>query len=113
MKSSINKYHNKKVVFNNIKFDSKKEQKRYAELLLLEKANKIKNLKLQFKFVLIPSYEINGRKVKGLSYIADFFYYDVEKEKHIVEDVKGYRTEVYKIKKKLFEYFYQGEIVEI
>lgn len=101
------KYHNKIVEIDNIKFASKKEAKRYGELKLLEKANVIKNLELQKKFELQPSYTNNNNEnIRAINYIADFFYYDNEKGVFIVEDTKGYRTDVYKLKKKLFEYKY-------
>lgn len=101
------KYHNKIVEIDNIKFASKKEAKRYGELKLLEKADIIKNLELQKKFELQPSYTNNNNEnIRAINYIADFFYYDNEKGLFIVEDTKGYRTDVYKIKKKLFEYKY-------
>ena len=51
----MNKYKNKKVVIDNILFDSKKEANYYTYLKLLEKAGKIKNLELQKKFILQDS----------------------------------------------------------
>lgn len=51
----MSKYNSKKTVVDGQKFDSKKEARRYQELLLLEKAGAIKNLSRQVKFVLIPS----------------------------------------------------------
>ena len=45
----MNKYHNKKIIYNGIKFDSIKEKNRYIELKLLERAGLIKNLKLQYE----------------------------------------------------------------
>ena len=104
-----NKYHNKKVIVDEIKFDSKKESNRYNQLKLLEKANLISELELQKKFELQPSYINNdGKKIRAIYYIADFFYYDIKNEKYIVEDTKGFRTDVYKLKKKLFEYQYSN-----
>lgn len=108
-----NKYHNKKVVYHGIKFDSKKEALRYVELKWLEKTNQIKELELQKKFELQPSYKKNGKTIRSINYFADFYYYDIIKGKYIVEDTKGLRTEVYKIKKKLFEYKYDMTITEI
>ena len=107
-----NKYKNKKVVVDGIKFDSKKEANRYLELKLMEDNDYIKDLELQKKFELIPKYEINGRKVRAMNYICDFYYYDVLNKKYIVEDVKGMKTQVYKLKKKMFEYKYKIEIIE-
>lgn len=109
----MSKYYSKKVIVDNIKFDSKKEAKKYTELKLLLKAEIIKDLELQKKFELQPKYKINGKNIRAINYIADFVYWDINKNKIIVEDTKGYRTEVYKIKKKIFEYKYQIEIEEI
>ena len=101
------KYHNKIVEVDNIKFQSKKEAKRYNELKLLERANIIQDLELQKSFELQPKYiNNNGEHIRAITYKADFVYYDNEKQQYIVEDTKGFRTEVYKLKKKLFEYKY-------
>lgn len=101
------KYHNKIVEVDNIKFDSIKESKRYNELKWLEKANIIKELELQKKFELQPKYtNKNGKHIRAITYIADFYYFDNEKQQYVVEDTKGFRTDVYKLKKKLFEYQY-------
>ena len=100
------KYHSKKVIVDGIKFDSLKEARRYHELKILEKANEITELRLQVKFELQPSFKKEGKTYRKIEYIADFTYYDNKLNKYIVEDTKGYKTEVYKIKKKLFEYKY-------
>ena len=101
------KYHNRKVIVDDgIKFDSLKEARRYKELKILEKANEITELRLQVKFELQPSFKKNGKTIRKIEYIADFTYYDNKLNKYIVEDTKGYKTDVYKLKKKLFEYKY-------
>lgn len=105
------KYNNTKTTVDGIRFDSKREATRYSQLKLLERAGLITDLVLQPRFELIPKYEINGRKIRKTEYVADFQY--VENAEIIIEDVKGMKTEVYKIKKKLFEFKYQTEIVEI
>lgn len=103
----VNKYHNQKETIDGITFASRKEAKRYQELKLLERAGIIKELQLQKKFELQPKYKNNeGQTIRAITYVADFFYYDNEKKQYFVEDTKGYRTEVYKLKKKLFEYVY-------
>ena len=110
----MNKYKNTKVEYNGIVFDSKKEQKRYYELSLLQRANEIRDLQLQVEFELQPSFKKNGITYRKLSYVADFKYFDNKLNKWIVEDTKGFRTDVYKIKKKLFEYKYPDlEIKEL
>ena len=103
------KYHNQNTTIDNIKFASKKEAKRYQELKWLEKANEISELRLQVPFELQPSFKKYGKTYRKIEYIADFVYYDVKQDKYIVEDVKGSkttRTEVYLLKKKIFEYKY-------
>lgn len=108
------KYYNKKTTIDGIVFDSAKEAKRYNELKMLERAHIIDNLQMQKVFELQPKY-INciGQHIRAITYIADFYYYDNEFKKWVVEDTKGFRTEVYKIKKKLFEYKYNMIIKEI
>ena len=111
----INKYRNKKVIVDGIEFDSKKEAMRYQELKLLEKAKKITELPLQVPFILLDNYVLNGKKHQGIKYIADFVYIDIETGKYVVEDVKSSatKTQVYRLKKKLFESRYGIEIKEI
>lgn len=109
-----NKYHNTKVIYNGIKFDSKKEMQRYKELELLESTDYICNLELQKKFLLQEGYtNAKGKKIRPIYYIADFYYYDYIDNKWVVEDTKGVRTDVYKLKKKLFEYKYNLTIDEL
>ena len=107
------KYNNKKVTVNGQVFDSKKEANRYQELLLLEKAGVIKNLSRQVKFVLIPSQRDESGKLieRECSYKADFTY--EEGIKTVVEDVKGFRTKEYIIKRKLLLYQYGIRIREV
>lgn len=96
------KYKNKKVIYNGIKFDSKKERNYYIKLKLLEEKGIISNLKLQVKFELQPSFKFNGKTIRSINYIADFTYIQ-DNKLHIV-DTKGVRTEVYRIKKKMMQY---------
>lgn len=100
------KYNNQKIVYNGIIFDSQKECRRYMELIKLEELGYIEGLELQPKFLLQEGYRKNGKKIRAIYYIADFKYYDCEKCETIIEDVKGIKTDVYKLKKKLFEYKY-------
>ena len=98
------KYKNSKIDYDGIKFDSKKEAARYAELKILEKAGEIKNLQLQRSFELIPRQKIDGKVVeRACKYIADFVYQERIPGgwQLVVEDTKGFRTESYKIKRKL------------
>jgi hypothetical protein len=80
---------------------SKKEANRCNELHLLLKAGEIEKLKIQPKFELLPSFEYNDKKYRGIHYYADFSYFDKDKKIWVVEDVKGHKTNVYKLKKKM------------
>ena len=102
----MSKYFSKKAVVDGIEFDSKAEAKRYCELKLLERAGKIKDLSLQHKFELQPSFKKNGKTIRAIVYVADFVYFDLERMVNVVEDVKGFATKEYLLKKKLFEYKY-------
>ena len=107
-----NKYHNKKVIIDGIKFDSKKESQYYLKLKMLEKAGKIRDLKLQVPFVLIETFKVDDRTYRKTKYIADFTYYDGKNKLHVV-DVKGFRTKEYELKKKLMAWKYGIEIEEV
>ena len=108
----VNKYHNIKTIVNGIEFDSKKEARRYQDLLYLQKSGYIENLELQKPFELQPSFKKNGKTIRAITYIADFYYFDILENKWVVEDTKGVRTDVYKLKKKLFEYKYPKLTIE-
>lgn len=75
---------------------------RYCELNILEKAGEIKDLVLQPTFVLQEGFRDDaGKKWRPITYTGDFQYINKD-EKTIVEDVKGMKTDVFKIKEKLF-----------
>lgn len=108
------KYNNKKITVDGQIFDSKKEASRYEELILLEKAGAIKDLRTQVKFKLIPAQrdEATGKVIeRECSYKADFVY--EEDGKTVVEDVKGFRTKEYIIKRKLMLWRYGIRIREV
>lgn len=117
------KYHSRKTTVNGIVFDSKKEARRYYELLMLEQAGEISDLKRQVKFVLIPTQRepddigprggvIRGRVLeRECAYIADFVY--TMNGVTVVEDTKGMRTPEYVIKRKLMLYMKGIRIQEV
>lgn len=100
------KYNAKKEVIDGITFDSKKESKRYLELKAMEKVGTIQKLQLQVPFILIEKSKY-GRAIK---YVADFVY--IKNGSKIVEDVKGVKTPVYKLKKRLMAEKYGIVILE-
>lgn len=101
-----NKYHNEPVVIDGHRFPSKKEANRYKELLLLQRAGVIYDLKLQVPFELQPSFKhpITGKTIRAINYIADFTYVDTKTSQYHIEDTKGFRTKEYEMKKKMMEY---------
>ena len=127
----VNKYHNRKTRVSNGQIaDSRKEARRYEELLLLQRVGKISNLRSQVPYELIPAqyetYERYGKKGQRLTdgkklieravvYVADFVY--TEDGKTVVEDVKGYRDgaaySIFTIKRKLMLYIHGIRIREI
>lgn len=110
----LSKYHAQKTTVDGVAFDSKKEARRYLELKLLERAEEIKDLERQKKFVLIPAQKINGKVAeRECSYIADFTYTDCRTGEMIVEDTKGFRTKEYIIKRKLLLQNYGIKIKEV
>ena len=100
----MNKYKNTKTEVDGIFFDSKKEAKRYPMLRQAQKNKVISSLTLQPSFLLQEKFTKNGKVFREIRYIADFSYY-IDDER-VIEDTKGYMTEVFKIKRKLFEYKY-------
>ena len=107
----MNKYHNKKITIDGILFDSKREGNYYTKLKLMQNAGLIWNLELQKKYILQASFTFNGKKIREISYYADFVYEDKD-GLHVI-DTKGYRTDTYKLKKKLFIKKYGVDIEEI
>lgn len=104
--AKFNKYKNNKVTVDGITFDSQLEANRYCELKLFYKAGEITQLRLQPEFELIPAFKKNGKSFRKTTYKADFMYLDNRSGKYIVEDTKGFKTDVYKLKRKLFEFKY-------
>lgn len=123
------KYRNKKVTIadpktgEEITFDSKKECDFYFELLAREKAGEVYGIKRQVEYILQEAFtDITGKKQRAITYKADFVYKERVNPKragkivtsdniivHVV-DVKGVRTDVYKLKKKMLAY--TGVIIE-
>lgn len=103
----MNKYNARPVDADGFRFDSLAEYRRYSELNLLQEAGLIRNLKVHPRFPIV----ING--VKICAYEADFQYDDVESGLNVVEDVKGVRTAVFVLKKKLMKAVHNIEVIEV
>ena len=110
------KYRSHKTEVDGIVFDSKKEAERYTELHALEKLGLISNLERQKRYLLIPSQkdpETGKVLERPCYYIADFVYVLTKTGEIVVEDAKGVRTPVYKIKKKLMLERYGIQVREV
>lgn len=120
------KYRNVKVTIDGLTFDSKREAKRFTELKALERAGEIDGLRVQPSFPIFVhrlGHQVyigtEQERIRCGEYIADFRYWRVragginEPAGEVVEDVKGVRTDVYRLKKKLVEGIYGITIREI
>lgn len=99
-----NKYHNKKVIADGIKFDSQKEYNRFLELNMLQKSGVISDLQRQVRFEIIPKTATE----RAAFYVADFVYVQADGKK-ICEDVKSSMTKKlhdYILKRKLMKWRY-------
>lgn len=125
----MSKYHARKTeTTDGIIHDSAKEADRWCELKLLERSGIITGLDRQVKYVLIPAqyetykrYGKNGARLKDgirlfekeCAYIADFVYQFADTGEIVVEDVKGFKTKEYRIKKKLMLWVHGIRIQEV
>jgi hypothetical protein len=96
------KYRSRKKEVDGILFDSKREAAAYVKLRAMEQAGEIRDLRRQVKFVLLDGFRTDdGEKVREMAYFADFVFTGKDGAERVV-DVKGMRTEVYRLKRKLF-----------
>jgi len=107
MSEGRSKYGNKKTEVDGFVFDSRREANRYSELKLLEKAGEIKDLELQPVFQCLVNLKLVCK------YVADFRYYDIKNSYLVTEDVKGFKTKEYIIKRKLVEALFNITITEV
>lgn len=98
------KYNARATIVDGYRFPSRREANRYAELKLMERAGLISNLSLQVPFPIT----INGQVVTR--FVADFTY--KQDGKDVCEDCKGFRTDIYKLKKKLVQAAFGITILE-
>ena len=109
MWSGRSKYHAKKTVVDGITFDSKREADRYLVLKGMEEDGAIEGLRRQVRYELVPAFDVDGKHYRPIYYVADFVYREDGRE--VVEDVKGMRTDTYRLKSKLFSRRY-GKVIK-
>jgi hypothetical protein len=95
------KYRNQRVIVQGKTLDSKMEAKRFLELLALEQQGEISGLTVHPRFPLTTSFkdQWSGEIQRAITYVGDFLYQGSDHP--ICEDVKGVRTEAFKIKWKM------------
>ena len=103
----MTKYNARRVVTEEGAFDSQREHKRWGDLKLMERAGKVKDLKRQVKFELIPRIG----KFRPIFFVADFTYRTISGDL-VVEDSKGYRNRLYLLKRRLMLWRHGIDIFE-
>lgn len=120
--AQTSKYHNRKIEINGIRFDSRKEAQRYVQLMNAMRLGAIRDLRLQVDFTIQEAHtDCQGKRIRAIRYRADFTYrltgvlpgevsaedrdlwhrYFTAGTETVVEDVKGVKTQAYKLKEKL------------
>lgn len=115
----MNKYNARKAYLDGYTFDSQAELSRYLELKVMERNGDISDLKVHPVFVLLAPFTYHEKGVRGITYEADFSYWEHFKTAEdarshgatalnieVSEDVKGVETEAFKLKAKLFKHSY-------
>lgn len=98
--SKKSKYLNKKKTVDGITFDSQKEAEYYCQLKFFLKAGYVTKIERQVAYELQPAFRHEGKGERAIKYLADFRV--TYKDGHVeVVDVKGMRTDVYRLKRKL------------
>lgn len=98
-----NKMHNIKTTVDGITFDSKLEARRYGELRAMLRAGEIEDLRMHPTFEVQMGFtDLRGVRNRAIHYEADFYYIETATGRVVVEDTKGYETDVFALKRKLF-----------
>lgn len=110
--SKKSKYGSRKVTIDGVTYDSLKEYHRFCDLKLMQRAGIITGLQRQVKYELLPTQRINGKVIERPVYYYADFVYKMDRQL-VVEDVKGYKTPEYVIKRKLMLSVYGIQIHEV
>jgi hypothetical protein len=109
----VNKYNSRRVTIDGYTFDSIRESERYGELKLMEKAHEISDLEIHPIIVLQRSFFYRGRKIRSVTYEADFGYFSYIDGVFVYEDLKGFETQLFRLKWKLLMYQFRNSPVEL
>jgi len=102
------KFGNNRVEFNGKMYDSQREAGVAAKLQALERTGKIREYREQHRIQLVPG----DGKLRPVVYVADFYYVDLDGTPHVL-DAKGFKTAVYRLKKRLAALLLRIEIEEV
>lgn len=106
-RSKLGKYNNRGFRLDGRFFHSEAEANRYMQLKVLAEKGIITHLECQ------PAYPIHIDGTLICTYYADFRYFIRDPQTLVIEDVKGQRTETYRLKKKLVEAKHKIRISEL
>ncbi|HDR8448216.1 TPA: DUF1064 domain-containing protein [Bacillus cereus] len=101
----MSKYNNKKVDLDGHVFDSKAEANYYEGLKIRSAGGEIQGFERQPVFKLQPAFKKHNKSFQAITYIADFLVYLPNGEVEVI-DIKGFITQTFALKKKMFEYKY-------
>ncbi len=102
----MSKYGNKKIKVDGEEYDSQAEYLYHLHYREREQRGEIRNLKRQVKYVIQPSFKRDGSTIRAITYTVDYDFEEAPDWKHVTVVVKGFATEVFKLKRKLFLYRY-------
>lgn len=104
----MQKYGNKKVMFDGHKFDSKMEADYYRYLSILKFKGEIKDFETHPKFILQKGFVYKGKKISEITYTSDFKVFYNDGTVGII-DVKGSKTNEFKIKEKMLKFMFKDD----
>lgn len=95
-------------MYYGIVFDSQAEANEYLYARAELESGRIRELILQKAFVLQEAFiDAKGKHHQDIEYVADFYFYDVKQKRYRVVDTKGFKTDMFRIKEKLFNFKYK------
>jgi Protein of unknown function (DUF1064) len=100
---SRGRYGSKKRKVDGVTFDSMMEADFY---ILLKDSDDVVAFEIQPRFLLQEAFRKGGKAVRKIEYVADFKVLYKDKKFEVI-DVKGMQTDVFKIKKKMFDHRYR------
>ena len=103
------KYGNKKVKIDGLTFDSKAEALYYSKLKKMHERGEILFFRVQPRYRLLDGFEKDGKRHRPIDYIADFEVHHKDGSIEVV-DIKGYKTDVFRIKEKMFNAKYPHKL---